>query len=140
MPLGAVCRKDLEGDEYRSWFSDTYSSYSVDGKVIDACLPQLDGVSFRVVFGRWCGDTRRQLPPMIKVLDALYMNDSNCQMVEVDRSKRSDAHNMEGWKIETIPMLIVMCGNEEIGRVEEAPVQSWESDLLLILSRHRQAL
>jgi hypothetical protein len=88
--------------------------------------------------GTWCGDSRREVPRMYKILDYCGVKASQIQLVNVSNSdtayKQSPGHEEKGMDIRRVPDLLVFNNNREQGRIVESPVVSLEKDLLSIVS------
>ncbi len=87
--------------------------------------------------GIWCGDSKREVPRIFKILDYAGVRSSQVKMVMVDNHdstyKQSPAHEEKGKFIHRVPCLIVYDNNKEMNRIVEFPVQSLEKDLLSIV-------
>jgi hypothetical protein len=87
--------------------------------------------------GTWCGDSKQEVPRMIKILLAAGMGTSNLSIIAVgngaDMYKKSPQGEEIGLNIKRVPTLIVYEKKKEIGRFIEYPVVSIEKDLLRIL-------
>lgn len=87
-----------------------------------------------VVFGTWCGDSRRGVPPFVKIADRIGIPPDRLRFYGVDRSKKGPGTEADEMRIERVPTMIVRRGGIEIGRIVETPKVSWEGDLLTILA------
>jgi hypothetical protein len=89
-------------------------------------------------FGSWCGDSRREVPRLVKVLDEMGFPKDQVELIGVDavegREKRSPGGEEQGLEIYRVPTLVVRREGKEIARLVEFPVLSLERDLLAMLS------
>jgi len=90
-----------------------------------------------VFMGTWCGDSKREVPRLLSVLDYCHFRNEDLKMVMVSYRdgayKQSPKHEERGRNIFRVPTIIVYVGNKELGRIIESPKQSLEKDLLSIL-------
>ncbi|MFA5832883.1 MAG: thioredoxin family protein [Bacteroidota bacterium] len=132
---GVLHRNDLEEDSLFTWFKANYQSYTPDAAAIKEIEPLVKDVHFFLVLGTWCGDSKREVPKMFKVFDAMDISKKKIELFGVDRSKRSQDGTTDKYNVQRIPTLLVFRGEQEIGRIVENPRDSQEKDLLRILQR-----
>ena len=86
--------------------------------------------------GTWCGDSRREVPRMYKILDHSQVKPSQIQLINLNNSdtayKQSPTHEERGLNILRVPTLLIFENGREVGRVVESPVISLEKDILAI--------
>jgi hypothetical protein len=135
--LGKSTRERLQQAPFDSWFNTTYSDYVIDSANANQLKKLLKGKRLVIFMGTWCGDSRREVPRMYKLLDYCGVPASQVELVNVDYRdsmyKQSPTHEEKGLQIHRVPDLLVYDKQKEIGRVVESPVVSWEKDLLAIL-------
>ena len=133
--LGKITKQQLMEDPYKEWFESEYNSYNPD-------LSELKDIyrndfSFTLFVGTWCGDTQRELPRMLKILESLGLPDSKIEIIGLNREKelikQSPTKEHVGKNIFKIPTFIVLKNGKEAGRIVEYPVYSLEIDLKSIL-------
>lgn len=132
---GFLERKDLQHDSLFLWFAANYQSYSLDSTTIRQMEPLIEDVHFFMVVGTWCGDSRREVPKWFKILDALQIPADKITVFGVDRSKQSTEGTTDKYNVRRVPTLIVFRGEDDIGRIVEAPRATHEIDLLRILKK-----
>jgi len=134
----------LEQAPYDSWFVRNYSDYKVDSATADQLRSKLGAslnapstgrdITFTIFMGTWCGDSKREVPRIFKILDYCGIDSSRVQLVMVSAAeaayKQSPDHEERGENIFRVPDLIVQNKGKEMGRIVESPVQSLEKDLL----------
>lgn len=134
--LGRCTRQRLEQSPYNSWFVKNYTDYTVDSATANQFRSKLADKQLLIFMGTWCGDSRREVPRIFKILDYCGISADQVQLVMVSNAestyKQSPDHEERGLHIFRVPDLIVLEKGKELGRVVESPVQSLERDLLAI--------
>lgn len=118
---------------FNDWYLNEYNSYISQGNIIDSISPLLDNVSIKIVMGTWCGDSKREVPRFINLLDNLSFNKSNLIIIGVNRSKVCPECGIDEGYVDFVPTFIFFRDNVEIGRIIESPTKSLEEDLYLIV-------
>lgn len=137
--LGICSAKALEAEPYGSWYNSGFKEYEPQPQVIEQ-IKKLDPAKFtmRIFFGSWCGDSKRELPRMMKVLKAAGFSEKNIQLIGVSDSlptyKQSPKREEKGLNIYRVPTFIVYQKEKEVGRIIEFAVESLERDLHKILA------
>ena len=140
MLLGTVDAAALQAEPYGEWYQSGYDDYTPDAKTLDALKSRGDdGQSLTIFFGTWCGDSRREVPRLMRLLDAMGWPEDQRRLVAVDRSddlhKRSPDGEERGYEVYRVPTVVVEHQDHEKGRIVEHPVLSLERDLLAILDQ-----
>lgn len=121
---------------HNAWYTKGYNDYKPEietiFKIQDA---NIEGVSILIVLGTWCGDSRREVPRFLKMLDQCSLTRIKVTYLGVDLSKYSPVGDYEKLNILKVPTFIVYRNNIEAGRIIEYPVTSLERDFLEILSK-----
>ena len=137
--LGRCTVEQLGQEPFVEWFRSGYDEYEPNPAVLRA-LRSVDrqGAVVTVFFGTWCGDSRREVPRMLKVFDEMGLPRDAVDLVAVDSGddmhKRSPGGEERGLEIYRVPSLVVRRGATEVARLVEFPVLSLERDLLAMLS------
>ena len=91
--------------------------------------------------GTWCGDSRREVPRVLKMLDCCGFDMRNLTLVMVGNGdtlyKKSPQHEEAGRNIARVPTIIAEQKGAEIGRIIEFPISSLEKDMLSILKKEK---
>jgi hypothetical protein len=136
--LGKTTRERLAQAPFDSWYTKNYESYNVDSNSAAQAKPLLGNKRFLVFMGTWCGDSRREVPRMYKILDYCQVKPSQIQLINLSNSdtayKQSPGHEEQGLNIRRVPTLLIFEGQREVGRVVESPVTSLEKDILAIVT------
>jgi hypothetical protein len=136
MLLGQCSRSRLEQQPFNEWFLKNYQDYSVDSLTADKLKFRLQARHFVIFMGTWCGDSKREVPRMFKILDYCGVKPSQVKLILLDNRdsvyKQSPGHEERGMNIHRVPDLIVFNDKKEMGRIVESPVVSIEKDLYAI--------
>lgn len=137
MLLGKTSVSQLEQPPFKEWYQREYAAYAPDAIIMDSLTPLMSGYRFELFFGTWCGDSRREVPRIIKLMDQLHVKPSAITIIGVGNRdtlyKQSPAHEESGKHIYRVPTLNIYKNGKEAGRITETPVKSWEKDLLDII-------
>ncbi len=90
-------------------------------------------ISFILFSASWCGDSESEVPKIFKMFDIANIPLSKIELYGVDRAKRELSGTAEKFNILRVPTLIVLKNGNEIGRIVEHPLSSWEEDIFKIL-------
>jgi thiol-disulfide isomerase/thioredoxin len=136
--LGNCSLQQLEKSPYAEWYSKNFDAYKPNPEVVDALKKRnLSKYSVQVFFGSWCGDSKRELPKMTRLLEKLSFPQKNISLIGVEDStelyKQDPARQTVGMNIFRVPTFVIYENNKEIGRIVEYPVETMERDLLQIL-------
>jgi len=136
--LGKTTRERLAQPPFDVWYTKNYEAYRVDSNTAGQLKPLLKNKHFLLFMGTWCGDSRREVPRMYKILDFCGVKGSQIQLITLNNSdtayKQSPNHEERGLNIRRVPTLLIYENQQEVGRVVESPVTSLEKDILAILS------
>ena len=136
--LGKTTRERLAQAPFDSWYIKNYESYIVDSNIAAQAKPLLGNKRFLLFMGTWCGDSRREVPRMYRILDYCQVKPAQITLINLSNSdtayKQSPGHEEQGLNIRRVPTLLIFEGKREIGRVVESPVTSLEKDILAIVT------
>ena len=72
MLIGLSQRSDYEQrKEFKEWFKEEYESYVIDEETLELTSTVEDEIKIECFMGTWCGDSRREVPRMYKILDQI---------------------------------------------------------------------
>jgi thiol-disulfide isomerase/thioredoxin len=137
--LGSCSIEQLRAKPFGDWFNDGYDAYVPAAEILQALrVSDLRGVKLQLFFGSWCGDSRREVPRLLRLFDEAGIDAAQVELIAVDRGdgvhKQAPGHEERGLEIYRVPTLVVKRGELEVARIVEFPVLSLERDLLAILS------
>ena len=141
MLIGKCTKDALLQPSFADWFKPNYDSYVVDSFTCNFIRPLLAGKSITIFMGTWCGDSRREVPRVLKMLECCNFPTANLTMIMVGNSdslyKKSPQHEEAGKNIVRVPTIIIEQKGVEIGRIIEFPKTSLEKDMLSILRKEK---
>lgn len=136
---GQTTEEGLRQPPFDTWYNANYDAYTPDSSIIIQLRPELRGKTIEIFMGTWCGDSRREVPRMLKVLHQCGVPPTAVRIINVGRSehdyKQSPTHEERGRNIHRVPTLIVYQDGKEINRLVESPLKSIEKDLLQIAGK-----
>jgi hypothetical protein len=139
MLLGKCTKAALLQTPFADWFTPNYESYTVDSFTCNFIKPLLAGKSITIFMGTWCGDSRREVPRVLKMLECCGFPEKNLTLVMVSNKdslyKKSPQHEETGKNIVRVPTIIIEQKGTEVGRIIELPKTSLEKDMLTILRK-----
>ena len=128
--IGDCDRTAFNDTTYSAWFDAEYEEYVVDAESIGALKELLKDVNIKIIMATWCSDSRREVPRLYKILDAINFPADKVTCVNVNREKKGIADETDGLDIKFVPTIILYKAEKEIGRIIESPVQSLEKDII----------
>lgn len=136
---GIVTVDSLLQEPYSAWFKKSYDDYQPNVDIISRLkqLPMKD-LHIKIFFGTWCGDTKREMPKMIKVLNEIGIPKSQMTFIALSSGdsvyKQSKNREERGYNIFRVGSYIIEKNGVEINRIVEFPKYSMERDLWTILT------
>ena len=139
MLLGKCTRDALEKAPFSEWFKKNYDEYKTDEAAVSDLKLLLKDKTITIFLGTWCGDSKREVPRMMKILEAIGFPEKKIHLIMVSNHagmyKQSPQHEETGKNIIRVPTFIFYENEKEIGRIIESPIASLEKDMLKILKR-----
>jgi thiol-disulfide isomerase/thioredoxin len=139
MLLGRCERNALQQAPFNSWFSSNYDAYVVDSFTCTFIKPLLANKTITLFMGTWCGDSKREVPRILKMLDCCGFPSEKITLIMVsnapDAYKQSPQHEEAGKNIIRVPTILIHENGKEVGRIVESPIASLEKDMLAILQQ-----
>jgi tetratricopeptide (TPR) repeat protein len=135
--VGKVIRADMQKVPYAEWYDRHYAAHEPAKDLVEKLKGPLAGVSIETYFGTWCGDSRRQIPRLLRVLDDAGFDDKHLSMTGLSDGsmefKKAPGNPEAKRLVHRTPTIVVVRDGVEIGRIVETPKASLEADLLAIL-------
>ena len=102
--LGQIEAGQLGEEPYAEWYRDGYVDYQPNPAVIEQLQAAVwDGVEITAFFGTWCGDSQREVPRLVKILDLLEFPGDHLTLVAVDHvdeaTKKSPGGEEKGMEV-----------------------------------------
>ncbi|MFS4468482.1 thioredoxin family protein [Maribacter sp. 2210JD10-5] len=136
--IGPISVNDLSQGSYANWYRPNYDSYGVDSINVSKFKNELKSYHILVFLGTWCGDSKREVPRLMKILDTAEFPSENLKMVALDRRKafykKSPTGEEWGLGIKRVPTIIFYKHGKEINRIIESPNSTLEKDMLTIMN------
>lgn len=132
---GKCNRKAFDNELFKNWFSDEYNSYTPKEETIQKLKNNLNikKVNIIIIFGTWCGDSRRELPRFYKIVDKINYPESKIKLIAIDTKRKSHKNLLSKIEFTKIPTFIFYKNGIEIGRIIESTKISLEEDILEII-------
>ncbi len=127
-PMTVADMLDLPG-----WFNEDFISYTPQREYSDAIPQHMGDVEIICVLGTWCSDSKREVPRMIRIMQANNIAPEKLLMFGVDRQKRDPDGMAQRYNIEKVPTFVFLRNGKEIGRIVESPLATLEKDMLGIV-------
>jgi tetratricopeptide (TPR) repeat protein len=136
---GIVTIDSLQHAPYDVWFKKNYADYKPTPSVISQLKAlKINDFKIKIFFGTWCGDTKRELPRLIKVLDDMGFPKEKITFIAVSSAdsiyKQSKNREERGYNIFRVGCYIFEKNGVEVNRITEFPIVSMERDVLAIFS------
>jgi len=136
--VGEIDITGLSSKSYQSWYSTNQKAYTVANEIVTAMKDDLAKHQILIFMGTWCGDSKREVPRFIKILEAADFPIENLKIVGLDRRKEhyKKSPNGEEWglQIKRVPTFIFYKNGKETNRIIESPIVSLEEDIKAIVS------
>lgn len=136
---GTVTIDSLQKAPYDVWFKKNYADYKPTPSVIEALKAlKINDFKVRIFFGTWCGDTKREMPRLLKVLDEMGFPKEKITFIALSSDdstyKQSNKGEERGYHIFRVGCYVFEKNGVEINRINEFPALSMERDVLAIFS------
>ena len=133
--LGTQTRSQFQKAPFSDWFDPEYANYQLDQDAISGLKKEkLKSCQITVFVGTWCGDSHREFPRLMKILDEINFPENRLTIIAVNRKKESPNGEEAIFNIQRVPTIIVRKYGKEVGRIIEYPKSGFlERDLLDII-------
>lgn len=109
-------------------FRSVYDKYQPSLSELDSAN-SLSGKSLVVLFGTWCHDSEREVPRLLKLLDSSGVDLAGLSLHGVNYNKQEPSNLHHQYDLKYTPTIILLQGEDELGRIVEKPVISLGEDL-----------
>ncbi|MBI5472541.1 MAG: thioredoxin family protein [Ignavibacteriae bacterium] len=133
MALGWLTRADFVNHDYPK-FQENYDSASISPDFVEMIKSFNADIDVIVVLGTWCGDSKRQVPRFLKIVDQVGIPQNRIRYYGVDRTKKSADGVADQYQIEKVPTFIFFHAGREIGRIIEGPRTTMEEEMMLLFA------
>ena len=135
--VGKFNKAGLTQTTNHPWFQKNYDDYTLDTNTISKFSKKLSTYHIKLFMGTWCGDSRREVPRFLKILEHAKFPMEKLQMVAVDvrkdHYKKSPTGEEWGLQILRVPTIIFYQNGIEVNRIIETPNKTLEKDILAII-------
>lgn len=122
-------------EQVPSW-RELYARHEPDADVLQVLSAVDRDVRLTLVLGTWCGDSKREVPGLLKTIEQAANSKIGLEIVALSRDFGDPGDTLRSWALTNVPTLIVSRDGEEIGRIVETPAgDSMAGDLARILER-----
>lgn len=142
MLLGTQTKNQLLKAPYSDWYVQEHDEYAVDQASLEELKKEkLNSYNLVVFLGTWCGDSHREVPRLMKILETLKYPEQKLTIIAVNRKKEAPNGEEGIYNIQKVPTIIVKKYGKEIGRIIESPQSGWlEKDLLQIIKKDNSSV
>lgn len=135
MLLGKFDKEDLEQKPFSSWYEAAYKEFNPNSSSIETIKENIKDYEIKLLMGTWCGDSKREVPKFLKILDKTDYDYNNLEMVAVDYNKTTPSRIEETLDVHHVPTIIFYKNGKEVNRfVEYSQGESIEEDIAKIVS------
>ncbi|WP_127018503.1 thioredoxin family protein [Flagellimonas beolgyonensis] len=135
--VGKINLEGLNTAPYQQWFQSGKENYEVDRTMVNLFKKELKAYTIKLFLGTWCGDSKRETPRIIKILEAADFPMEQLEIIALDRRKglykTSPTGEEKGFNIIKVPTIIFFKNGKEVNRIVESPMESLEEDMAQIL-------
>ncbi|QSE98275.1 TlpA family protein disulfide reductase [Fulvivirga lutea] len=134
--LGSFDKELLSEAPFAEWFSPNYDTFNIEKSELQLLSSKISNVdSIQIFLGTWCGDSKREVPRFLKIMDEL--NFENITLIGLDHTfqnyKQSPFGEEAGLNIHRVPTFIFYKDSIEINRIVESPKTSLTADINALL-------
>lgn len=135
MLLGDFLPKELKQAPYNEWYNPIYEYTAINSKRATHLGKLLKAQDIEILgfVGSWCGDTKRELPALMKILEQANFDQEKLTLTGVNYSYQAPDGSNKKWNIRNVPTFILLKDGKEVGRFVERPKQSLLEDIIKIL-------
>jgi hypothetical protein len=135
---GQITFDDLNKEKSFGWLKSGADDYKPKAAAIAYLTKNLSQYNMIVFMGTWCSDSRYLVPKLEKVLQLTAYPMQQNTMYGVDHAKKTKAIADDKYNITLVPTIILLKGQQEIGRITETVQASIEADLAAIIQKDQQ--
>ncbi len=133
MLVGRGVKSDILKAPFLEWYQENSKSYEADHGLVQATSDFINGVTIEIFMGTWCGDSRREVPRFLDIIEEAGYESEIQAIAYLNRDRVNPQGDEKGKNIHHVPTFIIYRDGIELGRIVESPVESLEDDLFNIL-------
>lgn len=116
---------------YQQFESSSISQQDIEG------LSAIDkNLTLRLLFGSWCHDSEREVPKIIKLVEAAANPNLVLMLTAISSDKLQPESAVARYNLKYTPTLVVIRDGQELGRIIEMPEHSWAADIVALAQQH----
>lgn len=135
--VGQINLEGLQTEPYASWFQSGFDNYKADETLTTLLQEKLADYRIKLFLGTWCGDSKRETPKFIKILETADFPMEQLEIIALDyrkgHYKTSPTGEEKGLNIIKVPTIIFFKDGKEVNRIVESPLESLEEDMAQII-------
>nr|WP_297789059.1 thioredoxin family protein [uncultured Allomuricauda sp.] len=135
--VGQINLEGLQSQPYGNWFQMGYKNYQPDETMVAIFKEKLSEYNIKLFLGTWCGDSKRECPRFIKILEAADFPMEQLEIIALDYRKgyykTSPTGEEKGLNIIKVPTIIFFKNGKEVNRIVESPLETLEEDIAQIV-------
>jgi hypothetical protein len=117
-------------------WQENHDGYEPPADMIEALKTRLGSdIRIDVYLGLWCADSKKSVPPLIKILDRVEPAASVRYFIFPKKETKEVKFFMEELKVDRVPTIILYRTGKEIGRIVESPQTGMIEDIMEIIFR-----
>lgn len=133
--IGYCDENGLKQGEFGQAYETEFNSYQMNMDIMHDLKYQLADVTFTIVLGTWCGDSKEQVGRFMRMLRNMKYDINRLTIIAVDRNKLAGDVDIKNLDITKVPTFIVFRNDQEIGRIVETPIKGLDYDLQAIIKK-----
>lgn len=135
MIIGNFNQNALKENSFAIWYNSEYNDYEVEHSKLANVKGAINEFEIETFIGTWCGDSKRELPRLYKILEAVdYPIAQQMKVYGVNRQKKTVKGEEKNKNITHVPTIIFYKKGKEVGRIVESPVTGYlEEDIAMIV-------
>ncbi len=133
--VGKTKVSKLKKGDFAKWYIPNYETYNLQSDVLDELSQLMEDVTVTVFMGTWCEDSQSLLPLFYRILHEIKYKERKIRLIGMDRDKKTPKKLEKDLAIQYVPTFIFYRNGNEIGRIEEYVMESFEQDMLNILKK-----
>ena len=130
--FGLLSKSLITDHDSYTWFPKQYDAYHPDLNGFNSA--NLKQISIKIFMGTWCHDSKREVPRLYKILDELYYDYENFEIIGLTKDKKGYFQDYATFGITNTPTIIFYRNDMEIGRIIEEPKGSLEDQMARIIA------
>ncbi|WP_034060219.1 thioredoxin family protein [Lacinutrix jangbogonensis] len=138
MLLGEINKSGLQSLPFKAWFNKNYDDYIVNKDLVKTLKKDVKNYTIKAFLGTWCGDSKQEVPRFYNVLETANFPMNQLEVIALDRSdeayKQSPNGEEKGLNIHKVPTFIFYKDGKEVNRIVEHPKETFERDILKIIT------